>query len=276
MLLIVAATALVAGLVVPGVHTRVPGVHTRVPGVRMTVDTTPEECLADAPSSGAASACGIEDPAGMLQRYLQLLTVLAGEPMADRAVEALVSFAEESVQPLVLDQTKLDQLQGDWQLVWQQNAKTATRSQKALSPLPQFSNFIEDEKGRAVFRNLVSVSGRVQVIADVEYRAPTGTDDEPTNRLGSTICAAGLTLQLGRRFGWRPLRLPLPLRGEGWLDVTYLSDEMRITRGNRGGLFVHLRREFAGCLEQDAPTSPFTISSDRTLLFDSRLRQRGS
>jgi len=115
MLLIVAATALVAGLVVPGVHTRVPGVHTRVPGVRMTVDTTPEECLADAPSSSAASACGIEDPAGMLQRYLQLLTVLAGEPMADRAVEALVSFAEESVQPLVLDQTKLDQLQSDGQ-----------------------------------------------------------------------------------------------------------------------------------------------------------------
>ena len=35
--------------------------------------------------------------------------------------------------------------------------------------------------------------------------------------------------------------MPLPLRGEGWLDVTYLSGAMRITRGNRGGVFVHLR-----------------------------------
>ena len=37
--------------------------------------------------------------------------------------------------------------------------------------------------------------------------------------------------------------VPLPLRGEGWLEVVYLSDGMRITRGNRGGVFVHLRPE---------------------------------
>ena len=35
-------------------------------------------------------------------------------------------------------------------------------------------------------------------------------------------------------------------RGWGWslclcLQVTHLSDHMRITRGNRGGIFVHLR-----------------------------------
>ena len=46
---------------------------------------------------------------------------------------------------------------------------------------------------------------------------------------------------MARRWGWRPLRLPLPLKGEGWLDVVFLSDVMRITRGNRGGIFVHLR-----------------------------------
>ena len=37
------------------------------------------------------------------------------------------------------------------------------------------------------------------------------------------------------------MRIPLPLKGEGWLDVTYQSDDMRITRGNRGGVFVHTR-----------------------------------
>ena len=50
-----------------------------------------------------------------------------------------------------------------------------------------------------------------------------------------------LSAGLARRFGWKPLRVPLPLKGEGWLDVTFLSPEMRVTRGNRGGLFVHLR-----------------------------------
>lgn len=102
--------------------------------------------------------------------------------------------------------------------------------------------------GRKIFRNIVQVTPRrVKVIADVAYTSPpvgsefSPPDTTPPNRLISTICAAGIELRLGARFGWRPLRVPLPLRGDGWLDVVFLSDEMRVTRGNRGGLFVHLR-----------------------------------
>ena len=130
---------------------------------------------------------------------------------------------------------------GEWQLCWQQNAKEATKSQKALAPLPQYSNFITDDNGKNVFRNIVQVTkSRVKVVADVEYSTPTA-DCELPSRLDSTICAASLQLAIGRRFGWKPLKIPLPLRGVGWLDVNFLSDDMRITRGNRGGLFVHLR-----------------------------------
>ena len=148
------------------------------------------------------------------------------------------------VRRAALDDAQVALLQGEWQLVWQQNSEKATRSQRR-APLPQFSNFIVDERQRAIFRNIVSINKRVQVVADVEYSPPSASaaDGEraPANRLNSRICAAGLTVQLGKRFGWSPLRLPLPLRGQGWLDVTYLSDNMRITRGNRGGLFVHIR-----------------------------------
>ena len=39
--------------------------------------------------------------------------------------------------------------------------------------------------------------------------------------------------------------LPLPLRAKGgYLDFLYLDQDMRITRGNRGGLFIHFRPEF--------------------------------
>jgi len=39
--------------------------------------------------------------------------------------------------------------------------------------------------------------------------------------------------------------LPLPLRKKGgYLDFLYLDDDIRVTRGNRGGLFIHVRPAF--------------------------------
>ena len=80
---------------------------------------------------------------------------------------------------------------------------------------------------------------RVAVVADVAYEVSEGTP----NRLLSDIVAASIQIQVGKRFGIPTLRIPLPLKGLGWLDVTYLDDKLRVTRGNRGGLFVHVRPE---------------------------------
>ncbi|CAN0488953.1 unnamed protein product, partial [Scytosiphon promiscuus] len=39
-----------------------------------------------------------------------------------------------------------------------------------------------------------------------------------------------------------PLRIPLPLTGRvGYLEFVYQDSDIRITRGNRGGLFLHMR-----------------------------------
>lgn len=39
--------------------------------------------------------------------------------------------------------------------------------------------------------------------------------------------------------------LPLPLKKKGgYLDFLYLDDDIRVTRGNRGGLFIHFRPAF--------------------------------
>lgn len=43
-----------------------------------------------------------------------------------------------------------------------------------------------------------------------------------------------------------PYPVPFRLLGNlavGWLDVTYLEDGLRIARGNRGSIFVLLKRE---------------------------------
>merc|ERR1712106_981538 len=138
-----------------------------------------------------------------LQRSLLLRTFLPDvAPLSDAAVEALIEQVEaDASKNVVVD----DKLTGEWRQVWQRTAKEGTASQKALSPVSQklYQNFIVDDDGQTIFRNLVQVTkNRVRVVFDVAYKAPDG---------------------------------------EGWLDVTYLSDEMRITRGNRGGVFVHMR-----------------------------------
>ena len=178
-----------------------------------------DECLTEAPDGSAADACEVLDPEATLRRYLQLRTVLSGEPLPDAAVESLIRRVEEISEPRFDE----ERIWGEWQLCWDRNAAAAPRSQKALAPLPQFSNFMTDERGAKVFRNIVQLPARrLRVVADVAYTPPPEGSETP-GRLASSICRASFQLALGRRWGWRPLRLPLPLRGEGWLEVTRRS-----------------------------------------------------
>ena len=44
---------------------------------------------------------------------------------------------------------------------------------------------------------------------------------------------------------WKLPKVKLPLRKKGgYLDFIYMDKDIRVTRGNRGGLFVHFRPEF--------------------------------
>mmetsp|Transcript_158752 Transcript_158752/g.280450 ORF Transcript_158752/g.280450 Transcript_158752/m.280450 type:complete len:302 (-) Transcript_158752:73-978(-) len=222
------------------------------PGVRLAANSPcramPRSVVLDGQRrlSQRASALRMGDDARseaeVLERYLQLAVVLPEQAsLPDEQVQLLVSKAEEQAAPVKFDEERIS---GDWRLVWQQNTKSATNSQKAAASLPQYSNFITDEKGKKVFRNIVQLSKkRLSVVADVEYDAPSPENESPGNRLLSTIGDSSFQAKLGQRFGWKPLRIPLPIKGKGWLDVTYLSDNMRITRGNRGSVFVHLRPE---------------------------------
>ena len=153
----------------------------------------------------------------------------------------LIDACEESYDRRSFSAAKI---QGPWRLKYQLDGKKAQRSQKMLAPdktgFPADSDFITDDKGRKVFRNIARLSKkRVAVVADVAYEVSEGIP----NRLLSDIVAASIQIQVGKRFGLPILRIPLPLKGLGWLDVMYLDDKLRVTRGNRGGLFVHVRPE---------------------------------
>ncbi|BAM81919.1 similar to fibrillin [Cyanidioschyzon merolae strain 10D] len=44
-----------------------------------------------------------------------------------------------------------------------------------------------------------------------------------------------------KQFQFGLLRVPAPARARGWLDITYLDEDMRISRGNLANVFVLLR-----------------------------------
>ena len=206
------------------------------PAAKTESDAASDASRAALEASFAVEAAPVADPTA----GAALLDALTGKTKgAD--LGPLIDACEECYDKRSFDEKAI---LGPWRLKYQLDGKKAQRSQKLLAPdktgFPADSDFINDDKGRKVFRNVARLSKkRVAVIADVAYEVSEGIP----NRLLSDIVAASIQIQVGKRFGIPTLRIPLPLKGLGWLDVTYLDDKLRVTRGNRGGLFVHVRPE---------------------------------
>ena len=206
------------------------------PAAKTESDAASDASRAALEASFAVEAAPVADPTA----GAALLDALTGKTKgAD--LGPLIDACEDSYDKRSFDEKAI---LGPWRLKYQLDGKKAQRSQKLLAPdktgFPADSDFITDAKGRKVFRNVARLSKkRVAVVADVAYEVSEGIP----NRLLSDIVAASIQIQVGKRFGIPTLRIPLPLKGLGWLDVTYLDDKLRVTRGNRGGLFVHVRPE---------------------------------
>ena len=210
------------------------------PAAKTESDAASDASRAALEASFAVEAAPVAELAATPAAGTELLEALVGKTKgAD--LGPLIDACEASYDRRSFDEKAI---LGPWRLKYQLDGKKAQRSQKLLAPdktgFPADSDFITDDKGRKVFRNVARLSKkRVAVIADVAYEVSEGIP----NRLLSDIVAASIQIQVGKRFGIPTLRVPLPLKGLGWLDVTYLDDKLRVTRGNRGGLFVHVRPE---------------------------------
>lgn len=176
-----------------------------------------------------------EGPLGCTQAKRELLhAVLQGDSGARETnssaliVDGLVEHLGASAGGMRFCE---DLVQGHWVLVFTRNAKGAPVSQKLSRTKPgnTFANF--NEMGK--FENVVKfLRGWGRLSATVEYTP----DASRPARISCDITRADVSF--GR------LRIPLPLRAKGgWLDFLYLDEDMRITRGNRGGTFVHVRPE---------------------------------
>mmetsp|Transcript_42880 Transcript_42880/g.134570 ORF Transcript_42880/g.134570 Transcript_42880/m.134570 type:complete len:320 (-) Transcript_42880:220-1179(-) len=122
---------------------------------------------------------------------------------------------------------------GAWNLIYTRQGAAATNSQKAAGDSKGQQQIFDVANNS--FENVVNfgTTGRSKVNARVAYE-PVVPEHGPVERLDCTIDQAILQIR-----PW--LRLPLPLRGKGWLDFIYLDSDLRITTGNRGSTFVHIK-----------------------------------
>ena len=58
---------------------------------------------------------------------------------------------------------------------------------------------------------------------------------------------------------------PKPGRGAGWVEQLYLDDDMRISAGNKGSVFVHVKDADAGGGEEATTTSASSSTASTSL-----------
>ncbi|GLC44333.1 hypothetical protein PLESTB_000481200 [Pleodorina starrii] len=146
----------------------------------------------------------------------------------DELVAALVSLMEQDNPTPAPARSPL--ASGRWRLVWSAQAESASALQKWGSRQAESFQEIDGEAGTAA--NVVQLSGWATVRANARVEAASDS------RTTVDITDAGLNLG--------PVRLPVPAGGRkgdtpGYIDWLYLDEELRITRGSKGSLFIHRR-----------------------------------
>ncbi|KAI5066424.1 hypothetical protein GOP47_0019048 [Adiantum capillus-veneris] len=151
------------------------------------------------------------------QRLLQAIS--SGQDV-QRVIEELIP-----TNPLK-NSADLQYLSGKWRLVWSSQAADANWLQKATTGFPSWQ-IVEAETGR--LQNLV------EFFPGFKLRARARS--EATSAQCRDVNIEGASLEVGA------LELPLKITGSGFTEVLYLDKRIRITRGNKGSTFVHVRDE---------------------------------
>ena len=158
----------------------------------------------------------------------ELLKILIKKPNSKQILSMAIKLESNSKLNLNSD---IEKLKGIWELRWS----------SSNSPLLNYSSLVDNlqilnpSKSNAL--NLLKPRGINGIIG-------TGivAKIDPINniRVGVKFTHAGF---IGPKVGFTKLRVLAQIKKEqkGWLDITYLSNNLRICRGDKGTIFI-LRR----------------------------------
>jgi len=166
-----------------------------------------------------------------------------GDFKNDEKFDALVSLLQ--AQGMGFSSVKVE---GEWNPVLARQGKKSTKSQKFVGKASKnyassFSNFsVKDME----FLNVSPTPrGNGKLQASVKYTPVAQNFDKSADgKIVLRRIACDITDASFKYWKLPKISFPFLKRTGGYLDFLYLDNDIRITRGNRGGLFVHFRPEF--------------------------------
>mmetsp|Transcript_7627 Transcript_7627/g.10861 ORF Transcript_7627/g.10861 Transcript_7627/m.10861 type:complete len:293 (-) Transcript_7627:205-1083(-) len=136
-------------------------------------------------------------------------------------------------------------VKGEWCSVLNIQGKKSPSFQKTVGKGEKaglsFSNF--DTDSMTFNGNVKLIFGQGDLRSTVAYKPVSANFDMINGKLVLRRISADI-VDASWKF-WKLPRIKIPLRAkDGYLDFLYMDKDMRITRGNRGGLFIHFRPAF--------------------------------
>ena len=165
-----------------------------------------------------------------------------------QAILAKVAILEErnpTPQPL----SAVDKLDGNWRLLYTTSRDLLRIDQVPLLKLGQIYQFIRAREARIYniaeviglpyLEGLVSVAARFEPVSDRRVQVKFERSILGLQRLVGYQSPDTFVRQIEAGQKFTAIDFNITNRDQqGWLDVTYLDDDMRIGRGNEGSVFV--------------------------------------
>jgi hypothetical protein len=179
------------------------------------------------------------DPKGALIAMVQNRDTHSAQQYNLPAITALLQAMGKGFDSNLVD--------GDWTLLLQRQGGKSPKIQKLVGQAEKTigSSTANFNVAALEFYGQTKLLKYGLLSSTVRYR-PTADNFETGSNKKSIILRRIACDIIGAswKFGRLP-RLPIPLRSKGgYLDFIYLDGDIRVTRGNRGGLFVHGRPGF--------------------------------
>ena len=229
-----------------------------------------------AASISTASLASSTSTRALEDKLLAAIENVGGRLANSDEINDLVLALED--QPSISRPAIADQVYGRWRLLYTTNAETASPIQRKAvdtSKFPIYQDIIFNENNQLVVSQVVKFSDTAELrvdalasssaypLAELTQRQSTGKvlglnvlgislvgdEAEPDpNRPDSRI---DFVFDEGKfDFGSFSLPYPVPFRSalfrdwvKGWIDITFLSDRLRISRGNKGSTFILIKED---------------------------------
>ena len=157
----------------------------------------------------------------------QLLDKIKSQASEEEVIELAEAVAggKEGVK----DPARSTVATGAWRLIWTKQGATANPLQRRLANSVRNWQLISSDGAK--LENRVEILPGIRVRAIAESEAQSGTR--------SAVVINDVIVEIG------PLKLPLPITKDarGYIDWLYLDEGLRITQGNKGSVFIHVRDE---------------------------------